>query len=230
MLLFFPQQCKCGVKRAKKLFITRKQNVCHNIDARFQWSLLASQPADANLSLHPAIKPPLPNHWHDHQWGWESMFWPLLVCRCIVRQLRQIVWKIVWGNSQRQRHDVLVAWVAIFAIVQQGDSEVVLGQICPFMTPNLSTTTTWEIFQRGVRGGGRETVCAVQTNGWRKCTLLHLVSGPVPWGVPVRGSLQVAKLDLICRVEAVHSHRKLHLQELVRLRPGHLRSRGCNAF
>lgn len=77
MLLFFPQQRKCGVKRAKNLFITHKQYVCHNINARFQWSLLVSQPADANLSLHPAIKPPLPNHRHDHQWGWESMFWPL---------------------------------------------------------------------------------------------------------------------------------------------------------
>lgn len=39
-------------------------------------------------------------------------------------------------------------------------------------------------------------------------------------------SLQVAKLDLIGGIEAMDSHRKLDLKELVGLGPDHLRSRG----
>lgn len=44
------------------------------------------------------------------------------------------------GTSQGQCHGVLVDWIAIFAVIQQCNSKVVLWQISPFVTPNLRRT------------------------------------------------------------------------------------------
>lgn len=121
-------------------FITQKQSLCHNI----------------NTSGCQGNKMPIGQQTRFH---WTTTLQPLWriarhaltiisvwIAQCFFRQLRQILWG-QWGNSQRQCHDVLEDRIAIFAIVQQGDSEVVLRQICPFMTPNLSATSMWEIFQ-----------------------------------------------------------------------------------
>lgn len=49
-----------------------------------------------------------------------------------------------WETSQGQGHRVLVDWIAIFAIIQQRDPEVVLRQIGPFVTPDLRRTSWWK--------------------------------------------------------------------------------------
>lgn len=59
-------------------------------------------------------------------------------------------------------------------------------------------------------------------------TLTYLKSGPVPWSVPVCGSLQMAKLDLICGVGVVHLHWEFHLEKFVRLCPLHLKVENKN--
>lgn len=157
--------------------------------------------------------------------GLESMFWPLLVCL--------MYFQAIEANSLENSVGKLTetaSWCSCRPSSHICNRSA--GRLRSCARTNLPIYDPKPVHNNHVRNisSGRETACAVKMNGWRKCTLLHLVSGPVPWGVPVRGSLQVAKLDLICRVEAVHSHRKLHLEELVRLRPGHLRSRGRNAF
>lgn len=40
--------------------------------------------------------------------------------------------------SQGQSHGVLVDGVTVFAVVQKGDSKVVLREVGPFVTPNLA--------------------------------------------------------------------------------------------
>lgn len=52
----------------------------------------------------------------------------------------------------------------------------------------------------------------------------HLKSGPVPWRVPVGGSLHVTKLDLIGSIGTVDPHWEFHLEELVGFSPLHLKS------
>lgn len=44
------------------------------------------------------------------------------------------------GPVQGQGHSVLVDRIAIFAVIQQRHAKVVLRQIGPFVTPNLTRT------------------------------------------------------------------------------------------
>ena len=45
-------------------------------------------------------------------------------------------------TSQGQSHGVLVDRIAVFAVIQQCDPKAVLGQIGPFVTPNLKMRKT----------------------------------------------------------------------------------------
>lgn len=61
----------------------------------------------------------------------------------------------------------------------------------------------------------------------RDFLLSYLKPSPVPRCVPVCGSLQMTKLNLICRIRASYAHRKLNFEKLVRLCPLHLELHRC---
>lgn len=49
------------------------------------------------------------------------------------------------GTVQWQGHGVLVDRIAVFAVIQQRHTKVVLRQVGPFVTPNLTRTPWWKI-------------------------------------------------------------------------------------
>lgn len=145
----------------------------------------------------------------------------VLICSVTVLELKKN------GTVQWQGHGVPVDRIAVFAVIQQRHTKVVLRQVGPFVTPNLTRTPWWKINSitsatspAGLKHG---TEIPDRHFNWFS-SVLHLKSGPVPWSVPVRGSLHVTKLDLVCSTGIVDPHWEFHLEELVGFSPLHLKS------